>query len=258
MPVSSSENNDSAFIALALRDLCGVPPDAVVLDFGCGRGALVRYLRAAGFDAWGCDNSVFRSGDYDPDELLKEISTEPYRLPFGDATFDAVVSTSVLEHARNKEEIFREIHRVLRPGGATLHMMPSKWYLPVEPHCYVPLVNWMWPNVPHWWLLLWALLGVRNEFDSHLSWREVARRNQERCATNLHYWTQSQYRRAMQPIFGNCAFPHRFFLEKGSGGAASLARRLPGKTLLAWALGQFRMTMLMAVKAGPSKTESSA
>ena len=41
---------------------------------------------------------------------FSSISLDPYSLPFESNSFDAVVSTSVLEHAQNKEECFREIH----------------------------------------------------------------------------------------------------------------------------------------------------
>jgi SAM-dependent methyltransferase len=41
-------------------------------------------------------------------------------LPFGDATFDGVLSTSTLDHFADRSDIgrsLRELHRVLRPGG---------------------------------------------------------------------------------------------------------------------------------------------
>lgn len=40
----------------------------------------------------------------------------PYRLPFDSETFDVAVSTSVLEDAHNKKELFRKIHRVPLQG----------------------------------------------------------------------------------------------------------------------------------------------
>src|SRR4051794_30840957 len=38
-------------------------------------------------------------------------------LTFGDAAFDLVISSDILEHVRGPMEAFAEIHRVLRPGG---------------------------------------------------------------------------------------------------------------------------------------------
>jgi ubiquinone/menaquinone biosynthesis C-methylase UbiE len=41
-------------------------------------------------------------------------------LPFPDATFDVAVSNGVLNLVPDKDAAFREIRRVLRPGGALL------------------------------------------------------------------------------------------------------------------------------------------
>ncbi len=44
-----------------------------------------------------------------------QIDTE--NLPFGDSTFDAVISNGVINLSPDKETLYREIHRVLRSGG---------------------------------------------------------------------------------------------------------------------------------------------
>ncbi len=45
-------------------------------------------------------------------------------LPFEDATFDAVLCSEVLEHCPDPAAVLREIHRVLRPGGAVYLTTP--------------------------------------------------------------------------------------------------------------------------------------
>jgi SAM-dependent methyltransferase len=54
------------------------------------------------------------------------------RLPFADATFDAVLSVSVLEHVRNPFACVAEIERVLKPGGIVHvwapHLQPYHGY----------------------------------------------------------------------------------------------------------------------------------
>lgn len=42
------------------------------------------------------------------------------RLPFAEATFDAVIALSVLEHIPDIERAIAELHRVLKPGGHLL------------------------------------------------------------------------------------------------------------------------------------------
>lgn len=223
----------------------GVRPGARVLDFGCGAGALVEKLILRGYDARGCD--VVQNWQAGNDRLSR-IEKDPYRLPYADGTFDAVVSTSVLEHAQNKEEFFREMHRILRPGGYMFHLYPGKYFLPVEPHIYVPLISWMWPNVPSCWLGFWAFLGIRNEYQRKLAWREVRDRNREYCRTGLSYWTRSAYRRLVLSLFGNCRFPQDLYVRHAAGGAARLARRLPLQGLTSGILGMVRMTCLLARK----------
>jgi len=44
--------------------------------------------------------------------------TEP--LSFPDQSFDLVISVGELPFWRDKAEVFREVHRVLRPGGHAL------------------------------------------------------------------------------------------------------------------------------------------
>jgi SAM-dependent methyltransferase len=236
------------FITSALRDLCNAQTSAKILDLGCGAGKTVAYLRSVGFDAWGCDSkefiTLFKGGEY-----LLDIAPSPYRLPAEDNSFDAVISSSVLEHAGNKEEIFREIHRVLKPGGITLHILPGKYYLPAEPHIYVPLVNWFWPNVPAWWLALWAIAGVRNEFQQGYGWRQVVTANVQYCKAGLSYWPHRRLKRNVTAIFGNCHFPNDYYVRMAYGGAARLARKLPfPHQLTGWLMGHLREGLLLAKK----------
>jgi SAM-dependent methyltransferase len=218
-----------------------------VLDFGCGAGRLVSALGEYGYAASGCD--VVAAWNDDADPRFRQIELAPYRLPFDDASFDVVVSTSVLEHAQNKDEIFAEIHRVLRPGGLMFHIYPAKWYLPSEPHIFVPLVNWMWPHVPRLWLALWARLGVRNTYQTELTWRDVVGINAAYCRDGLSYWSGRRYRASVERVFGNCSFPQGLYVRHSEGRAAELARRLSFGGVAAWLLGKFRMTVVLARRA---------
>src|SRR5262245_46801864 len=67
-----------------------------VLDFGCGAGELVAHLLALGYDARGCD--IVLASDAPciaaAPQRFREIARVPYRLPYDDASFDVVLSTS--------------------------------------------------------------------------------------------------------------------------------------------------------------------
>ena len=45
------------------------------------------------------------------------VEGEVETLPFEDASFDVVVSNGVIDLVPDKEAVFSELHRVLRPGG---------------------------------------------------------------------------------------------------------------------------------------------
>jgi SAM-dependent methyltransferase len=93
-----------------------------VLDLGCGAGMLA-LLKRKGVTLAGVDLSpecalASRRNGYD-----LTCAAELTRLPFGDHSFDYVVSLDVLGHVEfaQKDAVLSEVARVLRPGGVTLH-----------------------------------------------------------------------------------------------------------------------------------------
>ncbi len=223
--IPTSTEMAGEFLAVAAD--CGLAPapGMRILDFGCGEGALVSAFLERGFDAFGTDiREAWPAGPIGGSGRLRPCATSPYRIPFDDGTFDLVVSNSVFEHVTNVEESFREIRRVLRPGGATLHMFPGPWYLPAEPHIRVPLATRLHAR---WWLALWALLGVRNEFQRGMSWRETVRANEEYCRRGINYLPLRELDRIVAAVFGSVAYPKESYVRHGHGGAARLGRALP-------------------------------
>ena len=53
---------------------------------------------------------------------LNLISTKELDLPFGDESFDAVISNAVTEHVNDLDSFFKEASRILKPGGITYHV----------------------------------------------------------------------------------------------------------------------------------------
>jgi SAM-dependent methyltransferase len=60
------------------------------------------------------------------------------RLPFADASFDFIFSSSVLEHICDRAPLYRELRRCLRPGGLMLHVMPSRTWKLLQLLFYYP------------------------------------------------------------------------------------------------------------------------
>jgi len=206
-----------------LADLgCLISSDSVILDFGCGEGKLVAAYREAGFhNTWGCDIKIHVEKPF-----LRRFQLEPYRIPFDDETFDFVYSNSVFEHVQNTPTTFAEIRRVMKPDAVGLHFFPPKW-APIEQHLYVPLGSVI-QNYP--WLLLWALVGVRNEFQRNLTAREVASFNHKWLPANTCYKPQSEIVRIAESHFSRVSFPEIEMIRHSYGHARRiypLCRILP-------------------------------
>ncbi len=96
-----------------------------VLDAGCGR-----YLE---FSKELPNSAQVTGVDLEP-TLETHNEQSPYgvranleRLPFGDNYFDVVISRSVIEHLEQPGAVFREFHRVLKPGGKVILSTPNKY-----------------------------------------------------------------------------------------------------------------------------------
>ena len=99
-----------------------VRPNSALLDLGCGAGMLA-LLKRKGVALTGVDLSdecvaAARRNGYD-----EAVRSALDALPFADASFDYVVSLDVIGHipAEEKDVVLREIKRVLRPDGVTMH-----------------------------------------------------------------------------------------------------------------------------------------
>jgi SAM-dependent methyltransferase len=55
------------------------------------------------------------------------------QIPVPEGSFDAVLSTQVLEHVAEPQRVLRELHRVLRPGGRLFMTVPLAWELHEQP-----------------------------------------------------------------------------------------------------------------------------
>jgi SAM-dependent methyltransferase len=63
--------------------------------------------------------------DVSPGETRGKVRCEDVQnLTFPDASFDMVITQDVFEHVANPEAGFKEIHRVLKPGGYHIFTVP--------------------------------------------------------------------------------------------------------------------------------------
>ena len=137
--------NNYEYCAFVARSIFPDRKNIRVLDYGCGAGHVVKLLLADGFDAWGCD-VFYDGGNYSGqvvDGLLgsRVQRIVDNRIPYGDASFDLVISNQVLEHVADMDVVLGEMKRVLKPDGHTFHMFPDKsvWR---EGHCGIAFLHW--------------------------------------------------------------------------------------------------------------------
>jgi len=110
-----------------------------VLEVDCGPGVLASMIRERGGQIIGTDLSmvaVERARAKGIEAQQVDVDVEP--LPFEDASFDTVVSNSMIEHRFFPERTLDECVRVLKPGGRLILCLP---------------------NIAHWLCRWWLLTG---------------------------------------------------------------------------------------------------
>jgi ubiquinone/menaquinone biosynthesis C-methylase UbiE len=88
-----------------------------VLDAACGPGIVTGALAASGMRAVGVDLTAEMIAEARASQDGFFVRGDGLRLPFGDRTFDVVVSRNSLHHMAGLDAVIGEMVRVLRPGG---------------------------------------------------------------------------------------------------------------------------------------------
>ncbi len=182
-----------------------------ILDWGCGKGRAVLWLRERGYQAFGVDidpkpiesgRPLFRQKGHD--DLCLHRMDENGRTQYPDAYFYYIFSNQVLEHVSELENMAGELYRIMAPGGEGLHIYPAHRRI-VEVHLFMPLVHWLPKNA-----LRKRLIGFFVRIGKEPRWigLEGKTRNQK-TETYFHYSTERTFYRSpgkVRNAFENAGF----------------------------------------------------
>lgn len=106
-----------------------IPKKGSILEIGCGVGRMTIFISRIFDEVWASDISKemiekarvrFKDELHDLNNNMNFIETDGSTFPLADNSFDVVFSYLVFQHIKTREMVesnFREVYRVLKPGG---------------------------------------------------------------------------------------------------------------------------------------------
>ena len=170
-----------------------------ILDLGCGTGRHAIFLAKKGFEVYGIDISQSGLGIINKIKSklkLRNITlkrADMAKIPYKNNFFDAIVCTSVINHARlNKiKKTFKEIVRVLKSKGIFIlevispRDFTSKTGIEIEPGTRINIADWD-SDVPHHFFTKSELKGFLRDFKV-IRFKDITKMSERLNRIRHHY-----------------------------------------------------------------------
>lgn len=129
---TAEATTSDAIVTPAIVQICSDLGAKRVLDLGCGNGWMMVALHRAGFHVSGCDPStsgIEHARRKLPDANLHVLGVYDDPGELGEAGFDIIASTEVVEHLFAPRALPDFARQVLKPGGHLIISTPYHGYL---------------------------------------------------------------------------------------------------------------------------------
>jgi 2-polyprenyl-3-methyl-5-hydroxy-6-metoxy-1,4-benzoquinol methylase len=131
---SASEVSHSYLYDPVAKLLADTPPNALVVDIGCGNGSFLALFQSRGWQLYGSDYSssgieIARASYPNIKFSLGNAESMPEELTSKAGQFDVVLCTEVIEHVYNPRGLLKTCHSLLRPKGTLILTTPYHGYL---------------------------------------------------------------------------------------------------------------------------------
>lgn len=130
---AKEELGDFSYKWPVIKQLMPKIPKIALLDFGCGKGKILGEILKINptIKAYGADVSdraiSFVKRKYPHCSFV--VHEEGKRFPFKSNFFDFITALDVMEHVYDTETTFKELARVLKPGGFLLVSVPYNGFI---------------------------------------------------------------------------------------------------------------------------------
>jgi len=233
-----------------------------ILDWGCGTGQTVAWLRTKGYNCYGVDidperienaKLFLKSLDIYKDDILTLVA-ENGRTIFPNNYFHFIFSRTVLEHVKDIALVASEISRITRQQGRGFHVYPAHRGL-IEKHILMPFVHWLPKNrLLKIVILIWVLLGIEPPWEKLKQKTRIERANVlfDYIVNNTYYRDYHTVQKAFEQWGNKVEFVsvEHYKVKQMSSIIASLTQKEVFRGMLNWCLINFRAVCLLTNKIG--------